>query len=137
MRRFDDNPTWPLRAVQIWQILVGKAHNRQTLTYGMLADLLRFKGAGTLAHMLGHIYYYCRESDLPPLTALVVNQETGLPGEGLAGVDLNSAREEVYAFDWYGLIPPTQEEFAEAYERGRKIAEAVLKEPENTQHPVA
>jgi hypothetical protein len=28
------------RAMQVWQILVGVAHNRQTLTYGQVAEHL-------------------------------------------------------------------------------------------------
>ena len=115
VKRFDEDATRGARALQIWQILVGKSHNRQTMTYGELAKLLGFKGAGTLAHMLGHIFIYCRQNDLPPLTALVVNHETGLPGEGLTGVDLNHAREEVFAFDWYGSWPPTVEDLEYAY----------------------
>ena len=72
---FKDQPSNASRALQIWQILIGKAHNRQTLTYGMLAQLLGFKRAGTLAHPLGHIMHYCQLNNLPPLTVLVVNQD--------------------------------------------------------------
>jgi putative restriction endonuclease len=118
IRRFDDYPTQENRALQIWQILVGKAANRQTLTYGQLADNLGFKGAGTLAHMLGHIMYFCQQNQLPPLTVLVVNQDTGLPGEGLTGAELNADREKVFRFRWYDLMPPTPEELADAYRRG-------------------
>ena len=82
---------------------------------GILADLLRFKGAGVLAHMLGHIMGYCRQNSLPPLTVLVVNQQTGLPGEGLTGVDPNADREAVFNYDWYAICPPTLEQLAAAY----------------------
>ena len=40
VRRFDEDHSWPTRALQIWQILIGKAHNRQLMTYGQLANLL-------------------------------------------------------------------------------------------------
>jgi hypothetical protein len=88
------------------------------MTYGELAQLLGFKGAGTLANMLGHVFYYCKQNTLPPLTALVVNQDTGLPGEGLTGVDLNRAREEVYAYPWYRIWPPTVDELRMAFQTG-------------------
>ena len=96
---FKDQPSHASRALQIWQILVAKAHNRQTLTYGMLAQLLGFKGAGTLAHPLGHVMHYCLATNLPPLTALVVNQNTGIPGSGLVGDELHVAREAVFRFN--------------------------------------
>ena len=119
MRKFSDEPNHPLRALQIWQILIGAAHNRQIITYGMLADILSYHGAGTLAQPLGHIMYYCQQNELPPLTILVVNQDTGLPGEGLTGAELNADRESVFRYDWYSLVPPTPDELREAYVDGQ------------------
>ena len=99
------------RAQQIYLILLGFAHNRQTATYGQVADLLCYEGAGTLAGILGRIMIWCEKNDLPALTALVVNQETGLPGHGLGTTDNYSAeRELIYGFDWYDIIPPKVEE---------------------------
>ena len=109
IHKFDEHPTRADRALQIWLILIGKAANRQTITYGMIADLLGYAGAGTLAGMLAPVMYYCRDSSLPPLTCIVVNQDTGLPGDGI-GIDpaeLNRVRESVYRYAWYGLVPPT------------------------------
>ena len=117
---FKSNPTHPTRALQIWQILIAKASNRQTLTYGMLAQLLGFKGAGVLAPILGHIMFYCQQNNLPPLTVIVVNQKTGLPGKGLTDADLNADRETVFNYDWFDLYPPSPEELASAYEVGNK-----------------
>ena len=37
-KRFDEIRTAPYRALQIWLILVAAAHNRQTLTYKLLAE---------------------------------------------------------------------------------------------------
>lgn len=119
--RFDAIRTDEFRGLQIWLILIGKAANRQTMTYGQLAEVLGFKGAGTMAHMLGHVMFYCQLNNLPPLTVLVVNQETGLPGEGLIGAELNADRERVFRFKWYDLMPPTPNEFAEAYRQGMAI----------------
>jgi len=100
------------RAMQIWQILIGAAHNRQTLTYGEVADLLEFKGAGVLAQFLGPIMNYCNAEHLPPLTCLVVNQEKGLPGSGLSTVgNLPTDREAVYQTNWYALVPVQVAEF--------------------------
>lgn len=82
---FKDNTKLSSRAVQIWQVLTGLAHTRRTTTYKELAGILGYKGAGVLGRQLGHIMFLCDQNKLPPLTVLVVNSETGLPGEGLEG----------------------------------------------------
>ena len=46
------------RAMQIWQILISKADNESTITYGELADYLGFKGAGVFAQLLDCIMRY-------------------------------------------------------------------------------
>jgi hypothetical protein len=121
IQKFDDIRTNPARALQVYLILMGAAKNRQTLTYRGLADTLQFggKGAGVLAHILGHIMYWCHEEGLPSLTSLVVNKESGLPGPGLsAPADVNSERERIYEYDWYAIVPPAMEQLAAAYARG-------------------
>ena len=79
VEHFSTDPTRPKRAQQIWLILVGLAHKRQTITYGGLAKLLKFKGAGTISSDLSPVMWLCIDQGLPPLTSIVVNQETGLP----------------------------------------------------------
>ncbi|WP_299143085.1 hypothetical protein [uncultured Vibrio sp.] len=116
IRKFDENTKLEYRALQIWQILVGAAHNRQILTYIHVAKLIGYKGSGTLSRQLGHIMYLCDKWRLPPLTIIVVNQEDGKPGCGLIlDGDENELREEVYKYDWYNLIPPTTDELAKAW----------------------
>ena len=96
------------RAMQIWQILIAAAHNRQTLTYGQIADHLQFERAGVLSQPLDRITFYCISKNLPPLTCLVVNQKTGIPGSGFTNVgDLPHNREAVYQQNWFAL-PPAQ-----------------------------
>ena len=102
------------RAMQVWMILVAAAHDRRTLTYGHVADLLRFEGAGVLAQTLGLIMTHCHRKGLPPLTILVVNQQTGLPGEGLTTIEnLNQDREAVFNHNWYAMAPVQVREFEE------------------------
>jgi hypothetical protein len=56
MKHFNPTAKHPVRAVQAWQILVGKAMNRQTVTYEGLSLLMyRRRAAGVLAQVLGHI----------------------------------------------------------------------------------
>lgn len=121
LEKFDENPTIPARAVQIWQILISKAHNRQIITYGILADLLGLGGAIILAQPLSIIMYFCSQNDLPPLTVLVVNAKTGLPGEGLKiDGDLSAVREDVFNYNWYGLLSPSEKQFSEARQKAKE-----------------
>lgn len=115
IRRFSDTPTAANRAHQIWLILIGCAANRQTLTYGLLAEKLGYQGAGVFAQLLDRILHYCHANQLPPLTSLVVNATSGLPGAGFSAGDPNVDRELVFGFNWYSLVPPPPEELEAAY----------------------
>lgn len=100
------------RASQIWSLLVCAARERKTYTYGNVADILGFGGAGVMAPLLGCIMWFCEENDLPPLTVLVVNQDTGLPGEGLSTLEeVNEDREAVFEFNWFVIEPPQNSDF--------------------------
>jgi hypothetical protein len=121
IHRFSDNPSAEFRALQIWQILVCAAENRQTLTYKILAGRMGYKGAGVLANTLGHVLYYCKLNGLPPLTAIVVNEKTGLPGDGI-GIPVErilSDHEKVFSFNWFDLLPPSPDDLKEAVTKGR------------------
>ena len=101
------------RASQIWALLICAAYERKTYTYGGVASILGFGGAGVLSQILELIMCYCRDNNLPPLTALVVNQDTGLPGDGLTTLeDLNRDREAVFKFKWFELEPPQNSDFS-------------------------
>lgn len=100
------------RASQIWSLLICAARERRTYTYGDVANILGYGGAGVLSQTLGLIMTFCRNNALPPLTVLVVNQETGLPGEGLTALEeLNQDRESVFRFNWFSLEPHQNSEF--------------------------
>lgn len=120
MPRFNPNSTRQARAVQVWQILVGAAMSRQTLTYLRLSQMMfGHDAAGVLAQILGHVAYYCSENDLPALTVIVVNNETGEPGADipLNAENYDSEREAVYRFDWYDVYPPSEDELEAAFVR--------------------
>lgn len=114
---FSENASLEQRAVQIWQILVGMAHTRRTTTYKELATFLGYAGAGVLGRQLGHIMFFCSQNNLPALTVLVVNSETGLPGEGLEiEGDIHQEREVVFKHNWYAIIPPSTNDYTAAWE---------------------
>jgi hypothetical protein len=119
MKLFNPKSKREQRAVQAWQILVGVAMNRQTLTYKLLSQLMFQKSApGVLDKTLGHIAFYCIDNDLPALTSIVVGQDRGTPGDEIPIDELNydQEREKVYEFDWYNVYPPTAKKLLNAYE---------------------
>lgn len=121
MRRFNPSSSHAARAVQCWQILVGKAKNRQTLTYKGLSELMYQKpAAGVLNEILGHVAFYCIDHELPPLTSIVVNTR-GVPGHGIPAelATIDAQREDVYTHDWYDIYPPDETELVAAFEKPR------------------
>lgn len=109
------------RALQMWQILISAAHNRQTLTYGQMSELVDLGPASTggvvVSQHLGLLLYYCKLNNLPPITVLVVNKNTGRPGEGLTTLEeLNQDRERVFNHEWFKLRPLRIEDLEAAKE---------------------
>jgi hypothetical protein len=97
------------RAAQIWAVLGLAARNRQILTYEMLGRLIGVPARG-LGHLLEPIQSYCLINNLPPLTILVVQEATGLPGSGFSAVTASEyagKQLEVFNFDWLEHGAPT------------------------------
>lgn len=99
------------RALQLWQILISAAHNRQVLTYEIVGKIagINPKGLGTY---LGPIMRFCARANLPPLTVLIVRKGKGRPGDGLTTApNPDLERERVFAHNWFGMKPPTADDF--------------------------
>ena len=80
MQQFNPSSSHPLRALQAWQILIGAAMNRQTLTYlGLSQKMYKKNAQGVLDKILGHVAFYCDDNDLPALTSIVVGKGRGTP----------------------------------------------------------
>ncbi len=102
------------RANQIWSVLALAAHNRQVLTYDMVARLTGMARAG-LGRCLEPIQSYCLVHDLQPLTILVVSQETGMPSaELVAAQDIPRFQQEVFRYDWLAHGAPSPDDFEKA-----------------------
>jgi hypothetical protein len=100
------------RALQIWQVLIGTAHHRQTITYEALGNLIGTGGEAVLGYSLNRVLEHCARNGLPPLTALVVDSK-GERGLGLAAVtNVHADREQVFAYGWYALPPRQIADFA-------------------------
>jgi hypothetical protein len=102
------------RAAQIWAVLALAAHNRQVLTYEMVARLTGVARVG-LGRCLEPIQSYCLVKGLSPLTILVVSEKTGMPGLGfIAAQDIPRAQQEVFDYDWLAHGGPSPESFEAA-----------------------
>ena len=122
-KTFNPTSAHPDRALQAWQILIGAAMNRRTLTYlGLSRLMFQKEAAGVLDKILGHVAYYCIDNNLPALTAIVVGKGRGSPGADIP-VDRNrmdEIRESVYEHDWYNVFPPTHEQLKQSHDRATK-----------------
>ena len=91
--------------------------SRQVLTYDMVARLTGVVRP-SIGDFLRPIQQYCTENGIPPLTALVVSESTGLPGEGfIAAADVPAAQMRVFQHRWLDSIAPTAEQLEAAYSR--------------------
>jgi hypothetical protein len=106
------------RAAQIWAVLAWAATNRQVLTYSILSKLIGMP-MPAIGGMLEPIQTYCQERGLPPLTVLVVQQDTGIPGAGfIAAQDIPAALMSVFKQDWLGYGAPSPDNIQTTVENG-------------------
>lgn len=100
------------RAAQIWPLLAHAASQRQTITYAQLGRLIGVPQVG-LGQLLEPIQSYCLLKRLPPLSILVVQEGTGIPGTGfIAAENIPSSQALVFAEEWPPCPKPA--DFAEA-----------------------
>lgn len=95
------------RARRAWPVLVERASERSTITYGELGRTIGVHHRA-IRFVLGVIQDYCLEERLPPLTIIVVNA-SGKPGNGFIAYDLMYFQDglgEVYDFDWSSVENP-------------------------------
>lgn len=117
-----------VQAQQIWLILTAYVHygprrsRPTTITYGELALEMGFEDtrAGyTLARQLGIVGHYCVYNGLPALNAIVVNQDTKMPGDEVvlrANRSVHEEQKAVMKQNWFGLRVPTTGTFRRVWE---------------------
>ncbi len=104
------------RCIKVWQLLIARATNRQTITYTELLELIDepvILPPNVGRRLLDPVSEFCASRNMPNLAVLVVNRNTGAPGVGvtLSLAQVNLEREEVFAAAWFGVEPPSPEEF--------------------------
>ena len=101
------------RAVKIWQVLIARASNRQTITYSELATLIgREIAARGIGPDLDRVQAFCSQRGLSDLTVTVVASDSGKPRKVTPGVDVDKERQRVFKEKWFATEPPQPEEFA-------------------------
>ena len=101
------------RACQIWSVLAWAARNRQTMTYGHLESLTGIPAIG-MGKYLDVIQQYCLAQKLPPLPILVVQSQTGIPGQGFekaTAKEFARTQKKVLDKDWLAYGNPQPEKF--------------------------
>lgn len=102
------------QAHAIWNVLSGLVlhKDKATITYGELAELLGYpsKAGITLSEALGIVSTYCLYNDLPPISVLVVEKNSGIPGWlGMIpeGSTYKKEQKKVHKTKWYLFRTPT------------------------------
>lgn len=101
-------------AHEIWPRLMVTAESRGTITRRTIAKRFGITGQAfkNFDKILAPLESYCRQHELPPLYALIVVNESDVPGSGTdaAGID----PETVYGYDWRQRTPmiPSEDDFA-------------------------
>ena len=104
--------------MQLWSVMVLAASHRQILTYDLVAKVCGLKPRG-LGDYLRGVQQHCIDKRLPPLTSIVVNKETGLPGSGFtaAADDVPRAQMRVFRHNWLEMNAPNESDLKQAYSR--------------------
>ena len=98
------------RACQIWAVLAYAASKSHIMTYGELGEVIGYPPAG-LGPVLLLLQQHCTDNGLPPITALVVSVDTGMPlnwDDATMG-DWSSQVQEIFKHTWsqeesYGFV---------------------------------
>ena len=111
--------TNPQRALQLWSLLTLAAMTRTILTYEEVAKLTGLpQNSGST---LGHLYFYCAKHDLPLLSALVVQKDTGRPHPHgpYESMDIPAEHRRCFAHDWLNTAVPSLKALEDAYKEQR------------------
>lgn len=90
------------------------------ITYGALAKQMDMnpRAGITLTRHLGLIGTFCKENNLPPLNVIVINDDTGSPGDGvIEAKGYSRDQQDVLNHPWFSYRPPTIRALREVYDK--------------------
>jgi len=95
-------------AFRAWPMLIRRAKVKETITYEDLANELGYSTPRVTRFALWPLQDYCMEKELPPLTSIVIQKRTGIPGPGFVAWEGNiaDAHDRVFAFPWTSIPRP-------------------------------
>ncbi len=94
--------SWEHAAGLLWPILTDAAKRGELRNYGEVAPAVHTVPIA-VGYALGPIQDFCRNEQLPPLTAIIINKGTGFPGPGFSAWDVDdiqNAYKAVFGFNW-------------------------------------
>ena len=126
------------RAQKAWIKLLELAGSRKTCNSKEIGDYIGIHRR-VVRHALNPIQKYCLNNNLPPLTILVVNSITGMPGEGFRAVkkeEIPKKMNEVFEYNWkeiknpfdYHTFEQIETEFQEKVIQAGKLSNEKLQE---------
>ena|ERR1700727_2864143 len=105
------------QAAVIWPLLVFAARMQRVLTYGKVEEHTGIL-ARSQADPLHLIHRYCEHKRYPLLNSIVVNQDTGFPGDKfpkkLEPMEFLVERARVFTYGWSVKDKPRSEDFQAA-----------------------
>lgn len=128
LRRYAAGDRIYVQAQRIWLILTGfvsspvrKPSDPNTITYGQLAVAMNLdsRAGVTLGRQLGIVGRFCLDNELPALNAIVVNAETGYPGDYVVlspGKSTKREQKAVFEQNWYSIGVPTTAQLRKVWE---------------------
>ncbi len=96
------------RLTQLWFLLVESAHAQRVLTYDIIGQMIGVPEQA-IGCFLRPIQDYCQFHELPPLTALILDEKDRPLASNEPG-DVFEKRARVYFFDWFSRKSPTPED---------------------------
>lgn len=120
------------RAYSAWTILTSYAAKSETITYGELGRQLNIHHRA-VRFVLELMQDFCMQNQLPPLTILVLNKNTGLPGDGFIAYDIENSQdgiEKVFSYNWTTIQNPF--EYAEIGSTENHLIDDIISNPTNS-----
>lgn len=120
------------RAFLMWPILTNYAKKNKTISYRELARQMNIHWR-PIRYILSPIQNFCMKNELPPLTILVLNKLTSLPGDGFIAYDIENSQDginKVYAFNWDSIANPF--EYAQVGTTENQLIDDLVNSPEKS-----